>query len=65
MGRGGVGGADCGRGRALLFDVLLVPNVSDKWVWLPHIADGYIVRGAYDLLLNGDTSQIDKSLELV
>ena len=51
--------------RALLFDVLLVPNVSDKWVWLPDIADGYSVRGAYDLLLNCDTSQMDTSLELV
>jgi len=51
--------------RALLFDVVLVPNVSDKWVWLPDIADRYSVRGAYDLLLDCDTPQMDKSLELV
>ena len=51
--------------RALLFDVLLVPNVSNKWVWRPDIADGYSVRCAYDLLLNCDTSQMNKSLELV
>ena len=42
--------------RALLFDVVLVPNVSDKWVWLLDIADGYSVRGAYDLLLKCDTA---------
>jgi hypothetical protein len=29
--------------RALLFDVVLFPNVSDKWVWLPDIANGYSV----------------------
>jgi len=42
--------------RALLFDVSLVPNVSDKWVWLPDTTEGYSVRGAYDLLTNCDTS---------
>lgn len=51
--------------RALLFDVLLVPNVSDKWVWLLDIADEYYVRVAYDLLLNCDNSMLDTSLELV
>ena len=51
--------------RALLFDVLLVPNVSDRWEWLPDIVDGYSVRGAYDLVLNCDTTQLDTSLELV
>jgi hypothetical protein len=51
--------------RPLLFDVLLVPNVADKWVWLPDIADEYSVRGAYDLLLTCDNSQMDKALELV
>lgn len=48
-----------------LFDVVLVSNISDKWVCLPDIANGYVVRGAYDLLLSCDTSQVDTSLELV
>jgi len=51
--------------RALLFDVFLVPNVSDKWVWLPDPAEGYSVRGAYDLLTVGAISQMAMPLELV
>jgi hypothetical protein len=43
--------AEC---RTLLLDVLLFPNVSDRWVWLPAPSDGYTVRGAYNLL----TSQV-------
>jgi len=51
--------------RALLFDVVLVPNVSDTWEWLPDIAEGYSVRGAYDLLTNGEDSHLGLPLELV
>ncbi len=51
--------------RALLFDFVLVPKVSDTWEWLPDTADGYSVRGAYDLLTNGDDTHLGLPLELV
>jgi len=51
--------------RALLFDFVLVPNVSDTWEWLPDTAEGYSVRGAYDLLTNGDDTHFGLPLELV
>jgi len=51
--------------RALLFDISLVPNVSDSWEWLPDTAEGYSVRGAYDLLTNGEDSQMGLPFELV
>ena len=51
--------------RALLFDISLVPNVSDIWEWLPDIVEGYSVKGAYDLLTNGHDSQMGIPLELV
>ncbi|XP_024630832.1 uncharacterized protein [Medicago truncatula] len=38
--------------RALLLDVSLNPNVVDSWVWLPDPSSGYIVRGAYSLLVS-------------
>jgi len=42
--------------RVLLFDISLVPNVSDIWEWLPDTAEGYSMRGAYDMLTNSDDS---------
>ena len=51
--------------RALLFDIYLLPNVSDIWEWTPDPTEGYSVRGAYDLITNGDDSQMDTPLELV
>ncbi|KEH35150.1 hypothetical protein MTR_3g081050 [Medicago truncatula] len=53
---------DC---RALLFDISLVSNVSDIWEWLLDTAEGYSVRGAYDLLTIGDDSQMGLPFELV
>ncbi|XP_024632905.1 uncharacterized protein [Medicago truncatula] len=50
---------------ALLFDISLVPNVSDIWEWLSDTAVGYSVRGAYDLLSDGDVSHMDIPFELV
>jgi len=51
--------------RALLFDVSLIPNVSDKWEWLPDIVEGYSVRGACDLLTNGDAPRMGTPFDLV
>ncbi|XP_039686055.1 uncharacterized protein [Medicago truncatula] len=51
--------------RALLFDISLVPNVLDFLEWLPDTAEGYSVSGAYDLLTNGDDSQMGLPFELV
>jgi hypothetical protein len=50
---------------ALLLDVALFPNVLDKWVWLLVPVGGYSVRGAYDLLTNGDTPRMDTPMDLV
>jgi len=51
--------------RALLLDVSLLPNVSDKWAWLPDPVGGYAVRGAYDLLTECDNPLTDGALDLV
>lgn len=51
--------------RALLVDVSLFPNVSDKWMWPPNPMGGYLVRDAYDLLSDCDTSPMDSALDLV
>lgn len=51
--------------RALLVDVSLFPNVSDKWMWLPNPMGGYLVRDTYDLLSDCDTSPMDSALDLV
>ena len=50
---------------ALLLDVFLYPNVSDKWVWLPAPSDGYTVRGAYNLLTSQDYSGEASASKLV
>jgi hypothetical protein len=31
--------------RVVLFDVSLVPNVSDDWVWLPDLVGGLLCSG--------------------
>jgi len=54
--------AEC---RALLLDVSLFPNVSDRWVWIPDPSGGYTVRGAYDLLIAQEPVVVDFALELV
>ena len=36
--------------RLLLNNIILQPNVSDRWIWQPDIVGGYMVRGAYQLL---------------
>ncbi|KEH42575.1 hypothetical protein MTR_1g070260 [Medicago truncatula] len=54
--------AEC---RALLLDVSLSPNVSDKWVWLPDPSGGYSVRGAYDFLTTKEAPLVDPVTELV
>ncbi|XP_024630112.2 uncharacterized protein [Medicago truncatula] len=51
--------------RALLLDVSLLPNVSDRWLWLPDPSGGYAVRGAYDLLTEGANPLIEDALDLV
>ena len=51
--------------KALLFDIYLVPNVSDSWEWFLDTTKGYSVRGAYDLLTNGEDSQMGLPFELV
>ncbi|XP_024636555.1 uncharacterized protein [Medicago truncatula] len=43
----------------------LIPNVSDVWEWLPDNAEGYSVRGAYDLLTLGDDSHMGLPFQLV
>jgi len=50
--------------RALLLDVSLLYNVSDRWVCLPDPMGGYVVRGAYDLLTEGVNPLMDDALEL-
>jgi len=39
-----------GECRHLLDNFVLQTDVFDKWQWLPDIAGGYIVRGAYQIL---------------
>ncbi|WJX36765.1 hypothetical protein P8452_24608 [Trifolium repens] len=39
-----------GECRNLLSDLVLQPNVVDKWLWRHDPGDGYTVRGAYSLL---------------
>ena len=51
--------------RALLLDVSLFPNVSDRWVWLLDPSGGYTVRGAYDLLTSQEPHGEDATLNLV
>jgi len=48
--------------RALLLDVSLLSNVSDRWVWLPDPVGDYTIQGAYDLLTAGaNPSHFDES----
>jgi len=54
--------AEC---RALLFDVSLYTNVSDRWVWLPDPSNGYTVRGAYNLLTSQAPSDMVSVVDLV
>jgi len=51
--------------RALLLDVSLFHNVSDRWLWLPDPSGGYTVRGAYDLLTSQEPHGEDAALDLV
>jgi len=39
-----------GECRQLLDNFVLQTDVSDRWQWLPDIAGGYTVRGAYQIL---------------
>jgi len=50
---------------ALLLDVSLYYNVSNKWVWLLDPSEDYSVRGAYDLLTTQDVPIVDSTVELV
>jgi len=54
--------AEC---RALLLDVSLYPNISDRWVWLQDPPAGYTDRGAYDLLTTQETPMVEPATELV
>jgi len=56
----GVGGRDV-RG----FDVSLHVNVSDQWLWIPDLAEGYSVRGAYYVLTSKDLPRVDSTVEMI
>jgi len=51
--------------RTLLDNVVLQPNVSDRWQWDPDIHVGYTVRGAYHALTSTDTHIPDATENLV
>jgi len=54
--------AEC---RALLLDVSLFPNISDRWLWLPDPPGGYTVHGVYDLLTTQVAPLVEPAAELV
>jgi len=51
--------------RTLLANVVVQPNVSDRWQCDPDIHDGYSVRGAYHALTSTGTHVPDASENLV
>jgi len=51
--------------RTLLANVVVQPNVSDRWQWDPDIHDEYSVRGAYHALTSTGTHVPDASENLV
>jgi hypothetical protein len=48
-----------GECRALLNNVVVQSNVSDKWQWDPNPHEGYTVRGAYHALTSMEVSIVE------
>ena len=51
--------------RTLLDNVVLQPNVPDRWQWDPNIHVGYTLRGAYHALTSTDTHIPDATKNIV
>ncbi|MCI52517.1 heat-shock protein, partial [Trifolium medium] len=54
-----------GECRNLLYDVVLQPNISDRWLWRHDTGGGYSVRGAYNLLTTMDALDMDMTSDLI
>ncbi|GAU50875.1 hypothetical protein TSUD_88620 [Trifolium subterraneum] len=54
--------AEC---RTLLLNVVLQPNISDKWVWRHDINNGYSVRDAYTFLTHAASHGADATPDLI
>jgi len=51
--------------RLLLNNFVLQTDVTDRWQWLPDIAGGYTVRGAYQILTTQVAPLRDETRDLV
>ncbi|GAU22859.1 hypothetical protein TSUD_282260 [Trifolium subterraneum] len=51
--------------RTLLSDILLQPNVVDRWLWRPDPGGGNSVWGAYDLLTSTDDQVVRATPHLI
>ena len=51
--------------RTLLHSVVLQPNISDQWHWLPDIAGCYTVCSGYQLLTSQDSATVGTSNDVI
>jgi len=50
---------------SLLYDISLQSDISDQWLWMHDLCDGYSVRGSYNLITSQDSHVVEATSDLI